>query len=316
MSPAGASASRRAYNGTSAPPHFGREGLNLLRMRGSTRHAHLGHARLRCHGTDTNSRLSRRPLVEASRHDRRSEILTLQQGQGSEMASLLARNAAVLVAMDGERRSPSPSTAAGHNSGAPAAAAPHYNDHCSPLRERVLKAGIESLPDYELLELLLHPQQRRLRVAANRRRDQLGQRLQQPGLLDHRGLAAAAAAPDPPARPGRRRAVEVAQATSVERYPTFGSPQSRTNNSDDSSVRATVSPRFPRGRISTSSCMSATHRAPRHCWLCCFTLRVSVACRLAIQLVCKVRLSGDAVANIAQTPETAHLSNSNGEASA
>ena len=57
-----------------------------------------------------------------------------------------------------------------------------------------------------------HPQQRRLRVAANRRRDQLRQRLQQAGLLDHGGLAAAAAAPDPPARPGRRRAVEVAQA--------------------------------------------------------------------------------------------------------
>ena len=38
------------------------------------------------------------------------------------------------------------------------------------------------------------------------------QRLQQAGLLDHGGLAAAAAAPDPAARPSRRRAVEVAQA--------------------------------------------------------------------------------------------------------
>ena len=57
-----------------------------------------------------------------------------------------------------------------------------------------------------------YPQQRRLRVAANRRRDQLGQRFQQAGLLDHRSLAAAAAAPDPAARPGRRRAVEVPQA--------------------------------------------------------------------------------------------------------
>ena len=62
------------------------------------------------------------------------------------MASLFARNAAVPVAMDGERRSPPLSRAAGHNSGAPAAAAPHYNGHCSPLRERVLKAGIEVPP--------------------------------------------------------------------------------------------------------------------------------------------------------------------------
>jgi DNA repair protein RadC len=45
--------------------------------------------------------------------------------------------------------------AAGHNSGAPAAAVPHYHGHRGRLRERVLKAGIESLPDYELLELLL-----------------------------------------------------------------------------------------------------------------------------------------------------------------
>jgi DNA repair protein RadC len=46
--------------------------------------------------------------------------------------------------------------AAGHNSGAPAAAqAPHYHGHRGRVRERVLRAGIESLPDYELLELLL-----------------------------------------------------------------------------------------------------------------------------------------------------------------
>ena len=45
---------------------------------------------------------------------------------------------------------------AGHNSGEPAAAAkPHYHGHRGRVRERVLKAGIESLPDYELLELLL-----------------------------------------------------------------------------------------------------------------------------------------------------------------
>ena len=43
---------------------------------------------------------------------------------------------------------------AGHNS-AEVAARPHYHGHRSRVRERVLKAGIESLPDYELLELLL-----------------------------------------------------------------------------------------------------------------------------------------------------------------
>jgi hypothetical protein len=37
-----------------------------------------------------------------------------------------------------------------------------------------------------------HPQQRRLQVAANRRRDQLRQRFEQAGLLDHGSLAAAA----------------------------------------------------------------------------------------------------------------------------
>ena len=45
--------------------------------------------------------------------------------------------------------------AAGHNSGEPAAPKPHYHGHRARVRERVLKAGIESLPDYELLELLL-----------------------------------------------------------------------------------------------------------------------------------------------------------------
>ena len=44
---------------------------------------------------------------------------------------------------------------AGHNSGEPAAPKPHYHGHRARVRERVLKAGVESLPDYELLELLL-----------------------------------------------------------------------------------------------------------------------------------------------------------------
>jgi len=45
--------------------------------------------------------------------------------------------------------------AAGHNSGEPAAPTPHYHGHRARLRERVLKSGMDSLPDYELLELLL-----------------------------------------------------------------------------------------------------------------------------------------------------------------
>ena len=44
---------------------------------------------------------------------------------------------------------------AGHNSGAPTEPKPHYHGHRGRVRERVLRAGIESLPDYELLELLL-----------------------------------------------------------------------------------------------------------------------------------------------------------------
>ena len=44
---------------------------------------------------------------------------------------------------------------AGHNSGELAPLKPHYHGHRARVRERVLKAGIESLPDYELLELLL-----------------------------------------------------------------------------------------------------------------------------------------------------------------
>lgn len=44
---------------------------------------------------------------------------------------------------------------AGHNSGAPAEPKPHYHGHRGRVRDRVLKAGIESLPDYELLELIL-----------------------------------------------------------------------------------------------------------------------------------------------------------------
>ena len=45
--------------------------------------------------------------------------------------------------------------AAGHNSGESAPTKPHYHGHRARVRERVLKAGVESLPDYELLELLL-----------------------------------------------------------------------------------------------------------------------------------------------------------------
>jgi DNA repair protein RadC len=45
---------------------------------------------------------------------------------------------------------------AGHNSGTPPAEPkPHYHGHRARVRDRVLKAGIESLPDYELLELIL-----------------------------------------------------------------------------------------------------------------------------------------------------------------
>ncbi len=48
---------------------------------------------------------------------------------------------------------------AGHNSGELAPplplSKPHYHGHRARVRERVLKAGIDSLPDYELLELLL-----------------------------------------------------------------------------------------------------------------------------------------------------------------
>jgi DNA repair protein RadC len=45
--------------------------------------------------------------------------------------------------------------ASGHNSAAPAEPRPHYHGHRGRVRDRVLKAGIETLPDYELLELLL-----------------------------------------------------------------------------------------------------------------------------------------------------------------
>jgi len=47
-----------------------------------------------------------------------------------------------------------PATAAGHNSGF-AEPRPQYHGHRARVRERVLKAGIEALADYELLELLL-----------------------------------------------------------------------------------------------------------------------------------------------------------------
>ncbi len=45
--------------------------------------------------------------------------------------------------------------ATGHNSGETDAAKPHYWGHRGRVRERVLKAGVEPLADYELLELLL-----------------------------------------------------------------------------------------------------------------------------------------------------------------
>ncbi len=43
----------------------------------------------------------------------------------------------------------------GHNSSALAEEKPHYHGHRGRVRARVIKAGIEALPDYELLELLL-----------------------------------------------------------------------------------------------------------------------------------------------------------------
>ncbi len=48
-----------------------------------------------------------------------------------------------------------PAATTGHNSGEPAPPKPHYHGHRSRVRERVLKAGVEPLADYELLELLL-----------------------------------------------------------------------------------------------------------------------------------------------------------------
>src|SRR5207253_1637607 len=45
--------------------------------------------------------------------------------------------------------------ASGHNSGEAAAGKPHYWGHRGRVRERVMKAGVEALADYELLELLL-----------------------------------------------------------------------------------------------------------------------------------------------------------------
>jgi DNA repair protein RadC len=48
-----------------------------------------------------------------------------------------------------------PSPAAGHNSGETEAPRPHYHGHRGRVRERVMKAGVEPLADYELLELLL-----------------------------------------------------------------------------------------------------------------------------------------------------------------
>jgi DNA repair protein RadC len=48
-----------------------------------------------------------------------------------------------------------PGPTAGHNSGEPAPATPHYWGHRARVRERVMKSGVEALADYELLELLL-----------------------------------------------------------------------------------------------------------------------------------------------------------------
>jgi DNA repair protein RadC len=48
-----------------------------------------------------------------------------------------------------------PPATSGHNSGEPAPPKPHYHGHRGRVRERVLKAGLEPLADYELLELLL-----------------------------------------------------------------------------------------------------------------------------------------------------------------
>lgn len=56
---------------------------------------------------------------------------------------------------------PAPSTGhnsghnSGHNNGATEPPKPHYHGHRGRVRERVLKAGVEPLADYELLELLL-----------------------------------------------------------------------------------------------------------------------------------------------------------------
>ena len=55
------------------------------------------------------------------------------------------------------------------------------------------------------------PQQRRLWVAANSRRDQIGQSLEQAGLLDHRRLAATTTAPHPTTRQRLRIAVDIPQ---------------------------------------------------------------------------------------------------------
>jgi len=290
-------------------------------MRGSTQHVHPGHARLRCHGTDANSRLGSRPLVEASRHDRRSEILTLRQGQGSEMASLLARNAAVPVAMDGERRSPPPSRAAGHNSGAPAAAAPHYDDHCSPLRERVLKAGIESLPDYELLELLFTHGS--AACGSPRIADEIS------SVRSARSTPPAARAGSTTAPCGRRRCAGPARsARPTPRCRGRAGHLSRTVSDFLVVGRAapTIQMTAPRAQLSALASLVAISR--RHLVGRQRIVRLAIALAVLLDSSCiggltardsarlQSRLSGDAVANIAQTPETAHLSNSNGEASA
>lgn len=63
----------------------------------------------------------------------------------------------------GNGTEPFAAPAAGHNrvGFAEAAALPHYYGHRQRLRERMMAAGPESLPDYELLEILLFAAYRR-----------------------------------------------------------------------------------------------------------------------------------------------------------
>ena len=66
--------------------------------------------------------------------------------------------------------------ACGHNSGKLNGETPHYWGHRSRMRERVLKAGVEALADYEVLELLLFYSIERIdtKPLANRLLDRFG----------------------------------------------------------------------------------------------------------------------------------------------